>query len=374
MFPVRAYFYDGLTAKRHDVDITLADNRMGLVLSGPTLAQTYHWPLPDLRAEGGRADAVLTVMLHADTEDETPRDPARLVISDLELIQWIRQTRPALYKKDMRKGSLRKVAKFTGLALVAAATMLFVILPAMAGILAQVIPLEREVAFGKTVTHQMERFLGGTSYNDLACTNPDGRAALDKMLTTLTAPQDMAYDINLTVFDHEMVNAFAAPGGQVVILRGLLDNASDPDQVAGVLAHELGHVENRDATRNALRAAGSAGLLTMLIGDFTGGAAIAVLGEQILSSAYSREAEAKADEFAFKMLSDAQISAGGLARFFSYVQGLERDFQMPEYMASHPNSADRETRAQSAADAQNGTIPVLDQTEWAALKSICDDK
>ena len=374
MFPSTAHFYDGLTARRHDVEISLAENRMGLVLSGQTLSQTYHWPLQDLRAEGGRADEVLTVMRHEDTGDETTWSPARLIMSDPEVIAWIRRTRPALYKKDVHKGSYRKVAKFAGLAIAAAALMLFVILPAMAGVLAKIIPLDREIAFGKTVVYQMERFLGGSRINDLTCDNQDGRAALDKMLAALTDPQNMAYDINLSVFDHDMVNAFAAPGGQVVIVRGLLDTATGPDQVAGVLAHELGHVENRDSTRNALRAAGSAGLLTMMIGDFTGGAAIALLGEQLITSSYTRDAETKADQFAFKMLTDANISAGGMARFFAYVQDLEGDFQLPPYLASHPNSADREARAQAIADTQSTTIPVLDKTEWAALKSICSDK
>lgn len=374
MQAVSAHFYDGMSAQRHDVQISVAERDMTLIISGPSLDQDLIWPLGDLRAQGDRADPQLTLMLHRDTGDETPHDAARLIVSDPDMARWIRRSRPALYNKDVAKGSLRKVARYAAIAITAAAAMVFVILPAMAGFLAKAIPLEREIAFGKTVIYQMERFLGGMSVNDLSCTDPAGLAALDKMLATLTDPQDMTYDVTVTVFDHPMVNAFAAPGGQVVILRGLLDTASGPDQVAGVLAHELGHVENRDATRSALRAAGSAGILTMLLGDVTGGAALGVLGEQVLNSSYSRDAEQKADIFAYNMLKDAQISAGGMVRFFSYVQDLDSDIALPMYLSSHPSSADREARARQIVQGETATKPSLTPEDWTALTSICGEK
>ncbi len=370
-----AHFYDGLTAGRHAVRVALSDDRQALLIEGETLPDPLRWRLMDLRALADTQDkARLTLTRMAPTDDEAPRDPARLVILDPALIDWMHRTRPGLFRRDVRPGTARKVLTYTAGAVTAALLLLFVILPAMANTLAGVIPVEREVAFGKTVVGQMERFLGGRGTSGFRCNNPAGRAALDRMLARLTASQDMQYEVNLSVFDHEMVNAFAAPGGQVVILRGLLDRADSPDEVAGVLAHEIGHVESRDATRHALRAAGSAGLLTMFLGDFTGGAAVAVIGEHLLSTSYTREAETAADAFALQMLASADTSAEGLADFFGIIDEMQQEMglSVPEYLSSHPMTRGRAEAARAFAGTQNDTRPILNKAEWQALKAICD--
>ena len=153
-----------------------------------------------------------------------------------------------------------------------------------------------------------DRFLG-SSEGQLACSNPAGLAALENMEARLLETTDTLYDLNIAVFDHGMVNAFAAPGGQVVLMRGLIDKAGGPDEVAAVLAHEIGHVEARDVTRNALRVAGSAGILSMIFGDFSGGSAAVIVVERMMNASYTREAEAEADSYARDMLAAADVSA-----------------------------------------------------------------
>ena len=372
MQPGAAQFFDGLTARRHDVHVDLHRDRMALTIHGDTLDGPLVWSLADLRAERDEADpGRLTLMRRADTTDETPRDPARLILLDPEQITWVRRTRPQLFRRDTRPGTARRVALWAGGAVGAVVLMLFVILPAMANTLARLIPLEREVAFGKSVAAQMETALGRGRLGDLSCTDQDGLAALTAMVARLSDGQDLGYTLNLKVIDHPMVNAFAAPGGQIVILRGLLDKATSPDEVAGVLAHEIGHVEARDPTRVALRAAGSAGLLTMLLGDFTGGTALALVGERVLSASYTREAEAAADVFALDMLAAADVSAAGFADFFERMAAQERGLTLPEYLASHPDMGRRLDGARAFAQAQSGTHPALSEAQWQALKSVC---
>ncbi|GAA4216309.1 Zn-dependent protease with chaperone function [Sagittula marina] len=368
-----AQFFDGLTAARHRVTVALTPDKHALIITGDSLPEPLHWRLMDIRALSDTADDTrLTVTRHTASDDEAPRDVARLVILDPDLIRWLNSTRPDLFKTETHPGALRKLLFYAAGAIAATALVLLVILPAMADTLARLIPIEREVAFGKAVTRQMERQLRWMGADgDLGCASPKGSAALDKLLTRLTDPQDMAYQIELQVFDHPMVNAFAAPGGQVVILRGLLDKANSPEEVAGVLAHELGHVESRDATRLTLRAAGSAGILTMIIGDFTGGAAIALIGENLLSASYTREAEGAADVFALDMLADAQVDAEGFADFFGTLAEME-PVNLPEYLSSHPVTANRAAQAEAFAETQSDTTPILTDAEWRALQSICD--
>ena len=367
-------YFDGQTAGRHRVRVVLDEAGGALVFDAPTLPDgPERWPLSRLRAlrDHARADG-LTLTLHADTGDETTRDPARLVVLDQGLIARIQVLCPDLNKRDMHRGAWARLAKRSALAVAAIALLLFVILPRMADTLATLIPVEREVAFGETVVAQMELAFGASDVGALHCEDAPGRAALRKMLDRLTADQSLQYDLDVQVFDHEMVNAFAAPGGQIVIMRGLLDAASGPDAVAAVLAHEIGHVEERDATRHALRAAGSAGLLSMVLGDVTGGTLAVFLGERLIQAGYTREAEARADRYALDMLNAAGVDSEGMAHFFDHLAEREDGMpRLPEYFATHPASEARAESARANANSQGATAPVLSAAEWQALKGIC---
>ncbi|MGL4322128.1 MAG: M48 family metallopeptidase, partial [Paracoccaceae bacterium] len=301
-----------------------------------------------------------------DTDDEQPRDPARLVLQPGSMADWVRTAAPSLTARDVRPGTWGKVIWRTTAALAALAAIVFVILPRLSDTLAERLPIEREVAFGQLVVANMEQFLGGEG-GSLTCQNPAGLAALQRLEDRLTKGQGLQYDLSLQVFDHGMVNAFAAPGGQLVILRGLLDEAETPAEVAGVLAHEVGHVEARDPTRLAFRAVGSAGILSLLLGDATGGSLIAIMGDQVLSASYTREAEAAADAFAFRLLNDTGVGTAGLASFFEGLNG--KGINLPEYLSTHPDTAGRAAAARAADGATHEAV--LSYADWAALKGIC---
>jgi beta-barrel assembly-enhancing protease len=364
--PVAATYFDGQTAVRHDVQLAAHGEYLGITPITPP-GKPFVWPLNRVRALSGARDrhGPLTVTLQADTGDESPRDPARLIIHDSGFTSWLR-SQPTLTHRDLRRGTWAKVALYLGGAVAAVAAILFVFLPRIADELANRMPIHREVVFGQLVVAQMESYLGdGAALGP--CDDPAGLAALDVLRARLTTGQGLRYDLTLRVLDTPMVNAFAAPGGQVIILRGLLDEAGSPAEVAGVLAHEIGHVEARDPTRLAFRAAGSAGILSLVLGDATGGTLIGIVGNQMLSASYTREAEAAADAFAHRLLTDTGIGTEGLAAFFDRVDGQGLD--LPEYLSTHPATTDRAAAAR-AAD-QGATTPVMSEPEWQALQRIC---
>jgi len=370
--PSEAVFFDGQTAQRHPVLVSVSSDGLGLIIDQQTGASPWLWPLNRLRMLADQAAlSTLTLTLHSDSNDESPRDPARLVLSNPDLIAWVRSTAPQLAKRDVRRGTVPKILSRLGLAVVSIAVILFVILPRLSDFLANRMPLETEVKFGRAVVSQMERLLGMGKSGDILCRDPAGEAALNRIASRLMDGQDLNYAISFSVLDHEMVNAFAAPGGQIVILRGLLDTSDTPEEVAAVLAHEIGHVEARDPTRLMLRAAGSAGILSIVLGDVTGGTVIGVIGDQMLQASYTRQAEAAADAFALAMLQAAQVDASALADFFDKLSGLEGGFTPPEYLSSHPPSTARATRARDFAAGQSATTPVISDAEWKALKAIC---
>lgn len=354
--PEEAVWFDGVSARRQAVVVEVSPDGRALRFGREV------WPLDRLRRIEGEA---LVLALAVADGDELPRDPARLVLAEGALAAWVKAEAKGLARRDVRRGTGVKVAGRIVLAGVALAAILFVFLPRISDLLADQLPLAQEVAFGQAVLRQVEGMLGAEG--SLVCDNPAGLAALEKMGRRLTEGQGLRYDIDLAVFDHEMLNAFAAPGGHVVILRGLLDEAESPEEVAGVLAHEIGHVEARDPVRLAFRAAGSAGILALVLGDVTGGTVIGLAGDYVLRASYTREAEAAADDFAFDLLARTGVGTEGLAAFFDRIEGMGGD--VPEILSSHPASDNRAEAARAAGG--KADEPVLSDVEWRALRGIC---
>lgn len=172
--------------------------------------------------------------------------------------------------------------------------------------------------------------------------------------------------------ESKTVNAFALPGGQIVLFEGLIKKATSPEEVAGVLAHEIGHVEHRHALRRMVRAAG-VGFLTSMV---TGGV-VSDLSQQLVVMDFSRQMEEEADDAALKALSEAGIALDGFADFFDRLakehgedNSVFGDDAFETLLSTHPLSKERSARIRSHANPMNIT-PALSSTQWQALRNIC---
>ena len=166
-----------------------------------------------------------------------------------------------------------------------------------------------------------------------------------------------------------MQNAFTLPGGRIVFMRALIEQAQSPDEVAGVLAHEMGHVAHRDAMRAVIHAGGISFLVGTLLGDFTGAGALVIGSKFLLTSRYSRRNETEADAFAIAVMTKAGGDVGALAQFLRRVARTPGERQL-EILLTHPVTDDRVAAIERAAPAGQRR-PLLDQAEWSALKAIC---
>jgi predicted Zn-dependent protease len=180
----------------------------------------------------------------------------------------------------------------------------------------------------------------------------------------------------LKVYDIDIVNAFALPGDRIVITEKLIETAEAPDEVAGVLAHEMGHVYHRHAEAQMVRAMGIELLLKIASG---GGGDIGGFAGLLAILRYSRDAEREADSFALDQLKKVAIDPLGLKRFFERMmklegdQGLSRGIfgTMSDMMSTHPVTKERIDAIQPLP---HGTParPVLSDADWASLRKICD--
>jgi len=148
----------------------------------------------------------------------------------------------------------------------------------------------------------------------------------------------------------------------------LIDKAQTADELAGVVAHEVGHVAHRDGTRTVLEGAGLSLLFGMLLGDFVGGGAVIVAAKTILRTTYSREVEAAADGYGVTLMTKIGGDPRALGTMLTRIAGTTHPG--PKILADHPETRDRVAVIEAMAGS-GPRRPLLDQAEWAALKLIC---
>ncbi len=241
-------------------------------------------------------------------------------------------------------------------------------MPVIAAWLVAYVPIEWEKSLSEDVEH--EPWWGAR------CIDPAGEAALAELTRRLTGGVDTPFPIHVSVRDNRLVNAFALPGGRIVLLRGLIADAQSPDEVAGVLAHELTHVLKRHPMRALIANSGLALLFELTIGSGTG----ASLGLVLTTLSYTRAMEAEADAGALELLKRAGIDSAGFAAFFERLETREDGigntkgfgFALPSYLRTHP--ATQQRIAAIRADGGTSTRPALEAADWQALKAICTGK
>lgn len=190
-------------------------------------------------------------------------------------------------------------------------------------------------------------------------------------------------DYRFYIVNSDIVNAFAVPGGHVYINRGLVEAADNMSELAGVLAHEVGHIEERHSVEQLERAQGAnlgLNLAYILIGRRPSGlerAAIDVGGGLVFSS-YSRKAEDEADRVAVSMLVAAGMNPEGLVTFFDELleQRSRRPSQLEQWFSTHPLTEDRIAHVQQVIDETPGARAPGLQTQsnaFAAFKATLRD-
>lgn len=369
---VTAHYMDGLTARVREVVLHLniaarSDDSVLILRDGDRIIE--RWPLGDIREKHDQAkpgEVVLRALTNRD---------ARLILRDDGMVAELRANAPNLRKHEVERGTLGRIFKWAGGAIAAVLLIVFVIVPALSNQLATLVPVESERALGEATIKQLSWVLGKFGNKEPRfCDAPEGTAALDKMVARLLVEFETDYDINVRVLKHPMENAFAVPGGQVVIFDGLLAKADTAEEIAGVLGHELGHVVHRDPTRLALRSAGTVGILGLLLGDFTGGGFALILTERLIAASYAQDAETNADGFAYEIMGEAGLPTAPFGGFFDRMaKEVGDDEGLLSHLASHPNLSLRADKARAADIVGDDFEPVLTEGEWASLKAICKD-
>jgi len=362
-----ADFLDGESAVVHRVALRLVSDRLTITMPDGT---SQDWSPEEIRAVPDQAETRGLAVARAG-------DPlTRLHIGEGEIARLIGANAPHLHKRPPVENKGRIVGWAAG-ALASVALIIFALVPIMANQLATLLPPAGEKALGDATFEQIRMALGDDDFLPVdLCEAPAGLAALRKMEARLNADDDLPYEATVAVLDHDLVNAFALPGGRIIFFRGLFEEAENPEEVAAIFAHELGHVVNRDPTRDALRLAGSIGVLGLIFGDFAGGTVVLLLANQLINAQYSQAAETGADDYAHALLTEAGLPPAALGTFFERLMEEYGDAEgLAAHFSTHPQMTARIDAALSAQDMAEdaGEIsePVLTSQEWNDLRAIC---
>jgi Zn-dependent protease with chaperone function len=346
-----AIYYDGTSSRKRQVTLR-PEASLDIVENGAVVAT---WPFAEIRrADGARA-------LRLSCLSALPL--ARLEIADKAAAERMLVHCHALDADHHSKQTGKVVAWSLGAACSIVLVTLFGI-PLLADRLAPMVPYAVEKRIGEAVDRQAKTLLGGR-----VCERREGQAALEKMVDKIRVAGGMTSPLEAHVLSTSIPNAFALPGGKVYLLDGLIQNAKNPDEVAGVLAHELGHAHNRDGLRKIIQTGGSSFLIGLLFGDIMGGGAVLFAARSVIDASYSREAETRADGFAITAMNGLGRSPRPLGEFLVRITGNSR---ISTVIDSHPLSADRLDRMKKEDHGTPGS-PILSAAEWQALRNICVD-
>ena len=360
---VEARFSDGRSAVSRPVWVALTNT--ALRIDAGDGAAMLEWPLSGIETAEPLTRRSIDVLIH-----EPGRGGATVFVPDAAFAQELSVRAPRLTMRTQRWRVARVWVWLSAAAAIIGLVATFTdISPARA--IAGMMPHKTRVLIGKQVISSMS---GGHPFCDAAA----GKAALDTLVARLSAANGSKKKFDVKVVDSTVVNAFAAPGEQVVIMRGVLDKAESPDEVAGVLAHEMGHGIELHPEAGIVRIVGLIAITEFILGG--SGGTLANVGLLLTSNSYSRQAERQADAHAVSTLKEAHISTEGLAAFFHRVAKISNESTdakkeqdagdiAADMFRTHPSIVER-LKVIEAAPPYPAT-PALDPAEWRAFKSIC---
>jgi Zn-dependent protease with chaperone function len=358
-------YFDGLRPIRQRAELKL--DAKGLLLSvagGPV----FGWEYNAIRFD---ADEGPSLRLHR--EQSGARTGETLELQKGPFADELLRRCPYLAgAAEERRRTRVKVVGWSLAAIVSLAAIIFYGVPALASRLAVMVPWSTEAAIGRAVEGQVLREMtDGTPKICGGDRDTPGKRALATLVQRLAVHATLPGPLDVKVVDSKVQNAFALPGGKIVFMSALIERAETADEVAGVLAHEMGHVANRDAMRGIIHAGGISFLVGTLLGDFTGAGALVIASRYLLTSQHSRSVESQADDFAVDVMSKAGGDLRALGRFLQRVAASPGERQL-ELLLSHPVTADRVAAIERRAGGQP-TRPILSNEEWLALRRICRD-
>ena len=184
------------------------------------------------------------------------------------------------------------------------------------------------------------------------CEDPALNQALDNLLTKLQ-PSRTGYDFTITILKNDQANAFAVPGGGIYIFSGLLEQSESFDEVAGIVAHEIGHVIERHGAERMAKSGFIQGIIQSVLigsgGDATMSQIANVVGNYA-SMKYGRDQELESDHWGVKLMIESGYEPEALIGVMDILEKASGGSSKPEFQSSHPSPENRREKIREAIE------------------------
>ncbi|MFQ5991848.1 MAG: M48 family metallopeptidase [Nitrospiraceae bacterium] len=357
------YYLDGRSSARQPVSIQLFADTLRVTTESQT---TFEWRYNEIHQTQG-SYAGEQVRLERGGEC-----PELLLVPDVAFLAALHRValvRPSHIHNPAHRRWRSALTLVAGLAVIIFVAIQYVWgIPGLAAFVAPHIPVSWEERLGRTVVERL-------APAEERCNAPGQVEAIQRVATPLIQTlTETPYEFHIIVLDSPVVNAFAAPGGYVVVFKGLLERTQSPEELAGVLSHEMQHIEQRHVTRALLEQISTGLLISAISGDPTGGVAFGVEGARALGMLrYSRNHEADADTRGIGMLLSAGVDPNEMIAFYRELQSHTKGQEgVMSYLSTHPSTEERIMNLQTLAKGTSSqTTKIAPDLDWPSIRSQC---
>ena len=369
-------FFDGRSSQKHRVDIELTPQEIILKEPGH---EPIRWAYPHLRW------AAETSPFHIEhhVADKIGEHLETLVVEDRDFYASVLKIAPESFAATGKGPSFNWKLYSAGMLILVFFAYVFIkTVPSfLADQMVDKIPVEWEVTVGQSIL----KMLPVAQKPD-----PEVRKVLQDTVDLLeqSVKGDQPYDLKVYILPVKQVNALALPGGPIVIFEGLLSKAESPEELAGVIAHEIQHILLRHSTRGILRNMAESMLVAVLLGDMNSVMeGVINLAGELETLGLSREMETEADQKGMELILAANIDPHGMIRIFEKLMREEspqkelpeekpisedNDIEFSFYFSTHPSGRNRLAQLEKQMESYENRIwtPLFPGLDWNDIKPV----
>lgn len=348
-------YYDGATAQVSEVGVRVTAAEL-IIFRPADSGIVARWPIADLAVLGDANHEAAPPVVRRGGE-------ARLVIQDIELRQRLAALVPELAALDHRPAPLVPRLATLGVTLAALVGLFWVVVDYGTEYAAPWLPYSLQARLGESVFEEL------VADKD-ECHGKRGLEAINDLANRLARAAGYEHEVVVHVIEGGPVNAFTLPGGILVFYSDLIEQAKDRSQVAGVLAHEIGHVVHHHPIKGIARQYGIDLLAKLVSGGYSDLLNTLTSGGNILLALRNGRAfERQADDTGVALLEKLGLRADGIAGFFE--QMMEKEPKDAASAAgiwsSHPPTKERIDATKRPATGR----PAFSDADWKALRDVC---
>jgi Zn-dependent protease with chaperone function len=350
-----ARYYDGETAQAHEVSVRTTSNEL-VIFRAADASLVARWPIGEVFVLGDiRHEAVPSIVRRG--------SEARLMVDDPELRRQLAALVPQLAPLVEPPPAIARRIGTLGAVFAALVGLFWLAIDYGTEYVAPLLPYSLQAKLGESVFEEV----GSTKTE---CHGKAGLKALNDFANRLAKAADYPHEITVHVIKGGPVNAFTLPGGILVFFSDLIDQAKDSSQVAGVMAHEIGHAVHYHPMKGLARQYGIDLLVKLVSGGYSDVVGTLASGGNILLALRNGRAfEREADATGVALLDKLEVRADGIASFFE--QMLQKEpvdvAAAAGIWSSHPPTAERIAATRRPATGR----PAFTDTEWKAIRDVC---